>query len=434
MKRASSFTSALCTVLVVLGYLLASVQVCQAQVCGCTDPLALNYDSTATINNGECMYTPTIVYSTIVGPLDSLLEGSSSLICWGNDFWTFNDHGDSCLYHIDAASAAVLETLCMNGIHNYDMEEVSQDSLYLYLGDVGNNNGFRQDLHILRISKEALLNQTLEVDTIWFSYEDQTDFTYQPQATDFDCEAFVVSKDSIYLFTKQWISMQTTIYVFPKTPGTHVARRRATYDADGLITGATYLPEYRLVALCGYEFDMANYSSLFHPFIVLLYDFQEDNFFSGNKRRLDLEYSTWAQVEAIASHNALDFYITNERFTTTLSDVTIDLPAMLRRLDLRDYLLPYLTGTGYTTIQPPAAEDFLIYPNPATDRIHLDCPSDFYGAEYMIFNVQGQKVMGGVLNDNTIMLKDHTIPAGIYFLVLQKKERITRSSFIMNTR
>lgn len=430
MKRAQSFTSALRPALVVLGLLLASAQVGQAQVCGCTDPLALNYDPTATINDGGCVYATTVVNATTVGPLDSLLEGSSSLIWWDNGFWTFNDHSDSCLYHLDATNAAIIEALCINGIYNYDIEEISQDSLFFYLGDVGNNNGFRQDLHILRIGKDALLNQMLEVDTIWFSYEDQTDFSYLPQATDFDCEAFVVSQDSIYLFTKQWVSMQTTIYALPKTPGTHVARKRATYDVDGLITGATYLPEYRLVALCGYEFDISNYSSLFHPFLVLLYDFQEDNFFSGNKRRLDLDYSTWAQVEAIATHNALDFYLTNERFTTTLGDVTIDLPALLRHLDLRDYMLPYLTGLGYTMIQPHAAGNFHLYPNPATDRIHLDCPSDCYGAEYTIFNVQGQKVMGGVLNDNTIMLNDHTVSAGIYLLVLQKKDRIIRGSFV----
>lgn len=195
--------------------MMTTLSVCMAQVCGCTDPLATNYNPEATVNDGGCIYASTTIEPTVVDTLDAMLEGSSSLIFWNNGYWTWNDHGDSCLYRIDTTDASILESLCINGIDNYDMEEISQDSLYLYLGDVGNNNGFRQDLHILRVSKESLLAGIIEMDTIWFSYEDLTDFSYHPQATDFDCEAFIVTEDSIYLFTKQWVSMQTTLYVLP---------------------------------------------------------------------------------------------------------------------------------------------------------------------------------------------------------------------------
>ena len=171
----------------------------------------------------------------------------------------------------------------------------------MYFGDIGNNRGSRCDLHILRISKESILNHTFAVDTIAFYYEDQTDFSPQPQSTDFDCEAFVVSRDSIYLFTKQWVSNQTTLYSLPKTPGTHIAHRHETYNANGLVTGAAYLPEYQLAVLCGYDYATENMLSALHPFIVLLYDFQAEKFFSGNKRRLDFDYLIRAQVEAIAT-------------------------------------------------------------------------------------------------------------------------------------
>ena len=224
---------------------------CLAQVCGCTDSLATNYNSEATINDGSCEYESVNIEATTIGMLDSLLDGSSSLFFWNNGFWTFNDHYDNCLYLIDSSNANILNILCINGLISKDMEEISQDSLYLYFGDIGNNRGNRHDLHILRISKESILNQTFAIDTIAFSYEDQTDFTAQPQATDFDCESFIVTDDSIYLFTKQWVSTKTTIYSLPKTPGTHIAQRRETYNVNGLITGVTYIPEYQLIVLCG---------------------------------------------------------------------------------------------------------------------------------------------------------------------------------------
>lgn len=326
----------------IFGFLMVSWEFSVAQVCGCADPLAKNYNPDATVNDGGCVYAPTILHTTTLGSLDSLIEGSSSLIYWNNGYWTFNDHHDNCLYLIDSANANIMNTLCINELISKDLEEISQDSLYLYFGDMGNNRGSRHDLYILRISKESILNQTFAIDTIAFSYEDQTDFTAHPQATDYDCEAFIVTDDSIYLFTKQWVSAQTTLYSLPKTPGMHIARRHETYNVKGLITGATYLPEYQLVVLCGYDYNKKNLLSALHPFLILLYDFKDGCFFSGNKRRLDFKSNVKSQIEAIATHNGLDYYLTCEHFSTTRMGIRFDFPAQLWQVDLRKYLLPYL--------------------------------------------------------------------------------------------
>ena len=328
--------------IIVFGLMLATVGWCRAQVCGCTDPLASNYNAKAIINDGKCKYASAIIKATVIGELDTLVKGTSSLIYWNKNYWTYNDHKDKCLYRIDSISAAISETLCLKGIKNQDTEEIAQDSLYLYFGDIGNNSGERKDLQILRIRKDSIQNKVYKVDTIRFSYEDQTDFTARLNANDFDCEAFVVTKDSIYLFTKQWVSRKTTIYSLPKSPGTYIAHRCGTYNVKGLITGVAYLPEYQLIVLCGYDYDKKNLLSALHPFIVLLYDFKDDDFLSGNKRRLDFGLGVKAQIEAIATSNGLDYYLTCEHFTTTKMGITFDFPARLYRLDLRKYLLPYL--------------------------------------------------------------------------------------------
>ena len=408
---------------------------CQAQVCGCTDSLATNYNASATVNDGSCEYETVIIEATEIGVLDSLIEGTSTLFYWNGGYWTFNDHYDNCLYQIDTANAAITETLCINDISSHDMEEISQDSLYLYLGDMGNNRGNRHDLHILRISKESILNQTFVIDTIAFSYEDQTDFTAQPQATDFDCEAFVVTDDSIYLFTKQWVSTQTTTYSLPKIPGTHIAQRCETYNVNGLITGATYIPEYQLIVLCGYTYGRKVKVASLRPFIVLLYDYQDNRFFSGNKRRLNFKSTIKSQVEAIATYNGLDYYVTNERFKTTVMGIPFDLPAKLQRVDLREYLLPYLNQFGVSDNQTvirdfKLIDDIRIYPNPVSNSIHIDYPQDFLGAEYEILNLNGQKVAEGVLKENTISLYNNNMPAGEYILRIKKDGTVKTLSFI----
>lgn len=432
--------------LLISGLLVLTVGWCRGQVCGCTDSLATNYNADATLNDGSCLYDTSIIHATEIGQLDAVLDGTSTLFYWNNGYWTYIDHDGRYLYRVNNSDASIMQTLDIKGIRCNDAEEVSQDRYYLYFGDIGNNVcGCRQDLRILRVNKNMLYG-LIAVDTIAFSYEDQTDFSELPtNSTDFDCEAFIVTDDSIYLFTKQWVSKQTTIYSLPKTPGTHIAHRRGTYNTQGLVTGATYLPEYRLVVLCGYDY--GSFLTSLHPFILLLYDFQGNDFFSGNKRRLDFESMEKAQIEAIATPNALDYFITNEHFSGFFMGVlSINIPAMLQHLDLRDYLLPYLSGfPGFVDTLPPpdtiplnnaihspqsGPDHILIYPNPAKDRLYIDFPQELWGAEYEIFNLNGQRVAEGVLNEKVIPLGKSTMPAGQYVLTIRKNKSLRTMLFV----
>jgi hypothetical protein len=278
-----------------------------AQVAGCTDPKANNYNASASINNGSCTYNGANVSPSSSRPLPSALPESSGLIYWNNSLWTHNDDLDTKIYHLDTATAAIIQTDSLPNVINKDWEEISQDSQFIYIGDFGNNSsGNRTDLHILRIDKSSLHSNTPLIDTIWFSYADQTNFT--PAAanqTDYDCEAFVVSSDSIYLFTKQWLNNRSSVYVLPKLPGTYSAQLRGTLNVQGLITGATYLESKRLIVLSGY-------SAVVQPFFYFLYDFTGHDFLSGNKRKIDINLP-FNQVEGITTKNGLKYYVTNEK-------------------------------------------------------------------------------------------------------------------------
>jgi len=306
----------------------------QAQTSGCTDPLASNYNSSATVNDGSCTYLSANAVSVAEILLPDILPETSGLIHWNNGIWTHNDSDDSNIYSLDTISGAVLQSFALTGIVNTDWEEISEDMDYIYIGDFGNNfSGNRSDLKILKVSKASVLAGKPEVEFINFSYPDRVTFDRaEPNNTDFDCEAMVVSKDSIYLFTKQWVSSGTALYSLPKTGGTHVAKLKSVYNVRGLITGAVYLEPERLIALCGYN-------KILEPFIFLLYDFQGTDFFGGNKRKISVELP-YHQVEAITTADGLKYFITNENFTQP-DFVTV--PQALNILDLQQYLGPYLS-------------------------------------------------------------------------------------------
>ena len=288
-----------------LFFFLIIITSAQAQISGCTDSLSKNYNPNATINDGSCQYTPLSLKPKYSIRLSDSIKETSGLIYFNDLLWTHNDDHDKTIYGLDSLGI-IQKKIVLDKVINHDWEEITQDSSYLYIGDFGNNaSGNRTDLNIHKIEKKSFLEEKPIIETIAFKYANQSDLSPQkPNNTDFDCEAFIVSKDSIYLFTKQWKSSQTSIYTLPNQPGNHIAQFKEALDTKGLVTGATYLEEKKLIVLCGY-------SKLGKPFLYLLYDFKDHDFLSGNKRRINIGLS-FHQIEGIATNDGLHYYLTNE--------------------------------------------------------------------------------------------------------------------------
>ncbi|QBN18120.1 T9SS C-terminal target domain-containing protein [Flavobacterium nackdongense] len=301
-----------------------------SQIQGCTDSLAKNYNSQATINDGSCLYDSIKIKPiTTVQLSDSLVE-TSGLIAFDNLFWTHNDDTDTAIYGLNS-NGKIQKKVHLENIKNNDWESISQDNSYLYIGDFGNNSrGNRTDLHILRIEKKSFLAHKPVIDTLSFSYSNQIDFSPKKgNTTDFDCEAFVVTQDSIYLFTKQWTQNETSIYALPKSAGKHIAQLKETINVKGLVTDASLLSSRNAIVLCGYTRNGK-------PFLYLLYDYQNNHFSSGNKRRIDLGLP-FHQIEAIATFDEKTFYITNESF---IKKPIINNRQQWHSLDLSPFLTP----------------------------------------------------------------------------------------------
>ncbi|KQB39232.1 hypothetical protein [Flavobacterium aquidurense] len=303
-----------------------------AQIHGCTDPNAKNYNPDATVNDGSCLYKELKIKPEYSIKLSDSVHETSGLIAFDNLLWTHNDDHDKTIYGLDSLGK-IQKKIILDKVINHDWEEISQDNSHLYIGDFGNNNsGNRTDLTILKIEKKSFSEGNPIIENISFSYADQTDLSSKKgNTTNFDCEAFIVSTDSIYLFTKEWSSSKTSIYALPNKSGNHVARLKDTLNTKGLVTGATYLESQKLIVLCGY-------SKVGKPFLYLLYDYKNNDFLSGNKRRISIKFPI-LQIEGIATQDGLHYYITNEAL---VRKPIINVIQQIHRFDLSPVLNSYL--------------------------------------------------------------------------------------------
>lgn len=304
---------------------------------GCTDPLADNYDTEAAVNDGSCTYPPVTISSEDSHYLPDGHEDTSGIIYWNGRFWLINDSGPRNMYGLELDNVQDIKRVRLGRVPKRDWEEITQDETHIYIGDFGNNYGSSTSLRILRFTKESILAGDPQMEVINFTYSDQHNLASPgSNQTDFDCEAFLVRGDSIFLFTKQWASEQTSMYLLPNEPGDHVTQLQQTYDVQGLITGLVYREDLDLLVFTGYSPDMA-------PFLYLFYDFEGVDFFSGNRRKVGLDLpenflGRGHQIEAITSRDGLTYYITNERFSVSM----LTFPQQIHRLDLSGLLGPYL--------------------------------------------------------------------------------------------
>lgn len=377
---------------------------------GCTDVPAINYNINALTNDGSCVYDIVAIDVSSSVNLSPTLNETSGLIEWNNFMYSHNDNTDKNIYKLDKLSGTIIQNLPLNTIQNIDWEEISQDENFIYIGDFGNNtNGNRANLKIYKIDKSTL--ETIpQIETINFTYSNQTIFTPQgANNTDFDCEAFVVTANEILLFTKQWVSKKTSIYSIPKTVGSHVANLITTINVDGLITGATLKEDSRLIALCGYNTSL-------QPFVYLIYDFYGLNFTNANKRKLDIKLP-FHQIEGISTSNGLEYNLSNESF---IQSPFINNPQKLHQLSLSSYLTNYFNFLSSKNFDK-TNHKILLFPNPSNGEIQI---SDFQSANqaYQILDLNGKLMKSGNLNNSIINIQD--LEKGIYLLKITNNQQV----------
>lgn len=333
----------------------------KAQVNGCTDLVANNYNSLATVNNGSCTYNTANLSPTFLVNLPASQQENSGMIYWNSKLWSINDGGSPAEIHEWNLTGTVARTITVSNASNVDWEDIAQDDTYLYIGDFGNNaSGNRTDLKIYRVLKtDVAANTSVTAEVINFSYADQTNFAAVPgNTTDWDCEAMIILNGKAYLFLKRWTSLGTAVYEVPLTPGTVQATRIATRtDPNWLVTGADVVPGKRSIVLTGYN------GSNGTRYLYLLYDYSGTNFFSGNKRIVNL--NGVRQTESIAFKDDVNIYLASERLVALGGLVVIT-----QALESQD--LTSLLGSYYLQLLPIENIDLRVSVGNLANRIMWD--------------------------------------------------------------
>lgn len=242
----------------------------------------------------------------ILTTLDPVVGETSGLVRLDGRLLTHNDSGDGPrIYEVDTANGNMLRTVLVENASASDWEDIAVDSTYIYIGDFGNNAGNRTNLRIFRVSQADYLAQdTVQADTINFSYADQTDFSNQTFSTNFDAEALVALGDSLYIFTKNWGNFRTNIYPLPKVPGTYSLVKQDSIDSQGLVTGAEYDPNSNSIWLVGYFLSI--------QFLVEVPSATGLPFSGGATTRFGFTPSPAIQVEGICPVDGQDWFVSAE--------------------------------------------------------------------------------------------------------------------------
>ncbi len=290
----------------------------------CNDPFAVNFDPNASTNEA-CLYPGSIRQVTTLTDLPSSMGEISGLAPYGDLLIGHNDRGNPPnLFVFDKADGAVSYTMNVTNRSNSDWEDLAYNENYLFIGDMGNNDGNRTNLAIHRVPWSNFNPESstdLQADaSLAFSYPEQTQFNQADH--NFDCEAIFYWGDHIYLFTKNRLDRRSNLYRISAQPGpAQFAELLGGFNSSGRITGADLNEDGSLLALMGYNRNG-------NCFVWKFSEFPLGDFLSGRKEQYILgPFSTFGQMESILFENDSTLYIASEAVSE------LGLPPRLFRLD-----------------------------------------------------------------------------------------------------
>lgn len=372
---------------------------------GCTDLQAINFDPSATANDGSCTYPPTTYLPELVTELSPTITEASGLEFFGENLWLHQDGGAGpLLYKMDTLTGQQSSSYLLGTLENVDWEDLAEDADNLYIGDFGNNSGNRTDLRIYKKSKISLDSGPTGAGLIEFSFSEQTDFTPANNANNFDCEAFLVLGDSIHIFTKRWLDNTTHRYMLPTEPGIHVAQLRDSFDVGFLVTAAD-VSEDGVVVLLGYDGTTSETS------MWLFWDYAGLEIFSGNKRKISLgNVLNMSQAEGLAFSSKTDGFICSERISV--------FPQKLFHFYLKQWL-----ENPSPVLEIDLEKPIVLSPNPFTDFLNIDFQGIGVGeGQFSILRANGQIMRSGTLRSGKNTIATASLPAGAYFFLVKSEK------------
>ncbi len=215
-------------------------------------------------------YGPPVAASRIASPEVTESSGIAVSRCQPNVFWTHNDSGDNAFIYAFDASGNDLGTWRVRGADNRDWEDIASfrdasGQCYLYIGDIGNNEGKRDRTIVYRVKEPEVTTESSRSnrqDPLTTEPAESISVNYpgpRPNA-----EALLVHPKTgdIYIVTKRVDGPASVFKTAPVFGSTVVAEKVAEVAVpavpNGFITGGDISPDSTRLVLCdyaaGYEF------------------------------------------------------------------------------------------------------------------------------------------------------------------------------------
>lgn len=216
---------------------------------------------------------------------DNLVEVSGLYYAGADSLWWHNDSGDTPRLVLTDDKGRLRQEILLP-VRNRDWEDITADAAgNIYIGDFGNNRNARRDLCIYIYQPESGA-----IDSIVFTYPDQTAFPPPPAEANFDMEGFFWRADSLHLFSKNRLiagNYFTKHYVLPAQAGAYVAQLRdSLYLPKRVVTAAALSPDGETVTLLSYYYRLLlGFIPKTRTTIWLLSDFEGSNFLRGKIRK-----------------------------------------------------------------------------------------------------------------------------------------------------
>jgi hypothetical protein len=180
----------------------------------------------------------------LLGLIDPLVSEVSGIIRTSDArIFVIGDSGNPATLFELNETGEIIHKIEIPQAVNMDWEELQLDEYgTLFIGDIGNNLGYRTDLKIYRVTEfETKMNQDtiFNFETIHYTYSDQETNPLPDNNTSFDCEAMIVLNDQLHFFSKDHgNSGQSKHYSLPTTAGSHMATLIDSLPRQSWITGA----------------------------------------------------------------------------------------------------------------------------------------------------------------------------------------------------
>jgi hypothetical protein len=234
------------------------------------------------------------------------IRETSALLCLNNGhFLTLNDSGHpSVLFEFDRQGRILQRTPL--AVSNTDWEALAQSPTQLWVGDLGNNSGARQQTQLWQLTQPWQQAQTPVEVPIRLTHQQQP--MPAPYQHDLDVEALTYADGALWLFSKSWQSGLSQVYRW--RAGEALQTAGVVQGLKGLVTDAAFSETEQLFVLVGYSNMYKNPLSFllnndYQPFIALV----DRNFQLVMQQPLN----STGQVEGVCVDQQQQIWLTQEK-------------------------------------------------------------------------------------------------------------------------